>query len=95
MSGDQNFQVILNTYQTRNSKGRLRYHGLGPHEATLMVYSDDRIEKDRDGKGGMKESGMKSLLPSAYLHEVGPRESLAHSVDYVDPQVGLFPTASG
>lgn len=34
---------------------------------------------------------MKPLLPAAYPHEVGPRESLAHSVDYVDPQVGPFP----
>lgn len=30
MDRDQNFPVILNTCQTRNSKGRLRYHGLGP-----------------------------------------------------------------
>lgn len=33
---------------------------------------------------------MKPLLPAAYPHEVGPRESLAHSIDYVDPQVGPF-----
>lgn len=44
------------------------------------------------GKGERKEGGMKALLPAVYP-QVGPRESLAHSVDYADPQVGPFPMA--
>lgn len=45
------------------------------------------------GEGeGRKEGRMKPLLPASYP-QVGPRESLAHSVDYVDPQVGSFPMA--
>lgn len=55
-----------------------------------------RGERERERGGGeerRKGGWMKLLLPVAYPYEVGPRESLAHSVDYVDPQVGPFPMA--
>jgi len=48
-------------------------------------------ERGEGREGGRQDETV--ATPAAYLHEVGSRESLAHSVDYVDPQVGPFPMA--
>jgi len=55
-----------------------------------MVYSDDRTMR---GKGRERGRQDETEGYGRYLHEIGLRESLAHSVDYVDPQVGPFPMA--
>lgn len=47
--------------------------------------------RELDGKGGRREG--ETVAAGIPAHQLGPPESLAHSVDYVDPQVWSFPMA--